>query len=59
MPLLKEVMRQEMAGCYRQMGKRVEARRKSCSAEEAALPAYHGLNHCQAADSFKEGFKEG
>jgi len=52
-------MGQEVAGFCRQMGKQVEARRKSCSAEEAALPAYQGLNHCQAVEIFKEGFKEG
>lgn len=39
LPLLKEVIREEMAGCYRQMGKWVETTRQSCSAEEAALPA--------------------
>lgn len=51
LPLLKEVIRQEMAGCNRQMGKWVETTRQSCSAEEAVLPEYQRLNHCQASGS--------
>lgn len=48
-----------MADCYGQMGKWVDMKRWSCSAEEAALPTYQRLNHCQAAKNVKEVFKGG